>query len=118
MAFGLQLTVFTYLTSIVLILALIVFVLVEGKRTKLLYSFVFLLVTNFIWSLGLLFEALSITNEQGFSVLRFYYSGICYSGLAWLIFCLCYSNSSNFSQKKSYILYSNCTYSFIPFSAD
>ncbi|WP_010681322.1 sensor histidine kinase [Acetivibrio cellulolyticus] len=101
MAFKLQLTVFIYLTSIVLLLALIVFVLIEGKRTKLLYSFVFLMSTNFVWSLGLLFESLSITREQGFSVLKFYYSGICYLGFAWLIFCLCYSNSKIISRKKN-----------------
>lgn len=101
MALELQLTVFTYLTLIVVLLALIVFVLVEGKRTKLLYSFVFLMATNFVWSLGLLFETLSITGEQGFSVLKFYYSGICYLGFAWLIFCLSYSNSKIIDRKKS-----------------
>lgn len=103
MVFELQLTVFTYLTSIVLLLALIVYVIIEGKRTKLLYSFVFLMATNFVWSLGLLFESLSITREQGFSVLKFYYSGICYLGFAWLIFSLCYSDSKIISRKKNII---------------
>jgi signal transduction histidine kinase len=93
MLLGKSILLFVYLLSMLTSLALINFYLLKAKQSKLLFSFIILQITSFIWSFGLVIEVISSEHVNGFIIVKFYYLGICFIGFAWLFLCLNFSES-------------------------
>lgn len=93
-----------YLLSGILFLAIIVFTFLKGKKSSLLFSFIWYLSTIFIISVCLFLEGEVKSLNRGsllFLVLRWYYI---FFGLSFLIFSLTYTNNKSILQKR-WLLY-------------
>jgi signal transduction histidine kinase len=87
-----------YLLTSIIALSVLLFYLIYGKNCPLLKSFTFLLLTVLIWSFGLFLEEIIADRKTDWYILKFYYSGICFIGYAWLIFVLYYINNKYVSK--------------------
>ena len=99
-----QLTIGVSLLSISALLSvwISIYFVLFGKRSKLLYSFIYCQVLIFIWSVGYIIEI--ITADFQVKCIAVYFQGIaiCFIGVAWLFFSMLYTRN-RFAQEKKLI---------------
>lgn len=76
--------------AIVLSLIIIIYSLIKGKKTFLLFLYIFYQTLTFVWLIGDLFEAFSADRRSQWMALQFKYAPICFIGAAVLLFSLFY----------------------------
>lgn len=80
-----------------------IYFLIYGKRSKLLYSFLFCQVLVFIWSVGYIAEGIFKAIQLKWITLCFEGIALCFIGSAWLIFSMIYTRNNLINKKE--ILY-------------
>ena len=96
---GLLLLIF----SVILSLGMIVYFLVKGKKTAVLYSFLLCQALICLWSLFHILDILAVTEKARWVFVVVEYFAICFIGAAWLLFSLYYANSRIILFKKNII---------------
>lgn len=76
-----------------------VYFILFGKKSKLLYLFIYCQVLILIWSLGYIIETISTDLQVKMIVVRFEGLAICFIGFAWLIFSMEYTESKGLKKK-------------------
>jgi len=89
--------------SAVLSVFISVYFVIYGKRSNLLYSFLYCQALIFIWSVGYIVEIISITVQAKWAALCFEGIGLSSIGFAWLLFSVVYTGSK--LNKYKWILY-------------
>lgn len=100
-----QLTIGVSLLSISALLSVLIsiYFVLFGKRSKLLYSFIYCQVLIFIWSVGYIIEIISPVFQVKCIAVYFQGIAICFIGVAWLFFSMLYTRN-RFAQNKKLIL--------------
>ncbi|MDP4177792.1 MAG: histidine kinase N-terminal 7TM domain-containing protein [Bacillota bacterium] len=79
--------------SMILSIGLSIYFLFYGKKSFLLYSFIFCQALIFIWSSGYIVEILSTTLQLKWVAVIFEGVAICFIGFAWLVFSMVYTKN-------------------------
>ncbi len=92
--------------TIVLSLAFTFSTYYKAKKSKVLYVFIIFNILVIIWCFGLILELVADNGKGFFRLLipKFYYLGICFLGVTWLLFCLFYINSDFVKRKRNIAL--------------
>ncbi len=93
--------IFLQSISVVLSLSMIVFFLIKGKKTSLLYSYLWCQALIFIWSTGqilVLFSSNDLRMKWVFILIE--YAAVIFIGLSWLMFCLLYTYNRFLTKRK------------------
>ncbi|TYQ15233.1 UNVERIFIED_CONTAM: signal transduction histidine kinase [Acetivibrio alkalicellulosi] len=92
--------IFLQSISVFLSLIMIVFFVLKGKKTPLLYIYIFCQVIIFIWSTGHILVLFSTSVSFKFLAVCYEYIAISLVALAWLLFCLTYTFNSFLRKRK------------------
>ncbi|NLD47715.1 MAG: hypothetical protein GX660_11025 [Clostridiaceae bacterium] len=92
--------------SVLLSLSMIVFFLVKGKKTPLLYSYIFCQIAIFIWSSGQIMVLFSIDDKTKWFSVLVEYTAIVTIGFCWLVFCLFFTYSRLLGKRYFIVLLS------------
>lgn len=85
-------------------LSIAVYFLAFGKRTRLLYSFVYCQILVLIWSIGNMFDITAKKLETKWLAVCFENFSICFIGFAWLLFAFLFTGSSIPDRKRNIII--------------
>lgn len=77
--------------SVIFSLSMVLFSFIRGKKSPILYSFIFCHVISTIWTTGQILENVSTTGEQKWIATMIKYSAVVYMGAAWFTFSLLYT---------------------------
>ncbi|NLI57130.1 MAG: hypothetical protein GX387_01160 [Clostridium sp.] len=100
MTFYFDLKIFFQSISVLLSLFMIILFLLKGKRTPLLYNYLWCQVIIFIWSLGHILFLFSNNLTTRFISTCFEYIAISSISASWLLFCLIYTYSNILKKRK------------------
>lgn len=93
---GLGLLSSSALLSVVIIIYFILF----GNKSKLLYSFIYWQILIFIWSVGYIVEIISSNFQVKSIALSIEGIALCFIGFAWLFFSMLYTENRFAKEKK------------------
>lgn len=91
--------------SAIFSLSMILFSYMRGKKSPILYSFIFCHFISTIWIIGQILENASATEEQKWLATTIKYSAIVYMGAAWFTFSLLYTNKVNNLRRTLVMIY-------------
>jgi signal transduction histidine kinase len=101
MIINFTLSIILQCVSLTLSLVMIIYFLVIGKKTPVLFAYIWCQFMILIWSGGQIIVTLSSNKYIKYIVdMKFEYISVCFIGLSWLIFCLLYTNNNAISNKK------------------
>ncbi len=91
--------------SVIFSLSMILFSFMRGKKSPVLYSFIFCHVISTIWTTGQILENASTTEEQKWIATIIKYSAVVYMGAAWFTFTLLYTDRVKNLRKTLVMIY-------------
>ncbi len=103
MSLNLSIELILQIISIILSITFISYSLIKGRRIPLIYSYIWCHALMIIWSLGQILEKSALTLELRWLFVRLEYSSVCFTGTAWLLLCLLFSEY-RILKKKSKLL--------------
>ncbi|MDQ2085413.1 histidine kinase N-terminal 7TM domain-containing protein [Herbivorax sp. ANBcel31] len=92
--------IFLQSISVLVSLFMIIFFILKGKKTPLLYNYLWCQIIIFIWSFGHILFLFSNNLTARYISIYFQYLAISFVGSSWLLFCLIYTFSSFLKKRK------------------
>lgn len=91
MKVSVNLDIFLLALSAALSLSMIAFLVLKGKKTLLLGSFICVQILVFIWSTGEILRGIVLKHWIWRLFLYYEYAAVCFIGAGWLVFCLLFT---------------------------
>lgn len=92
--------IFLQSISVVLSLSMVIYFLIKGKKSSLLYSYILCQVIIFTWSVGQILVLTSSSVTAKWNAVLLEYAAICFIAFAWLMFCLLYTYCRLLAKKR------------------
>lgn len=107
MRITLDLRVILHIIPVIFSLLTMIYYFFYGRKSSLLYSFLWCQLLIFIWSFGQILEIAAINARDGvmrWECVAFQFSAICFIGLSWLVFALNFTRNSFIGRRRNLII--------------